>query len=66
VVAALATLDPDQRAAVVLRHLLEYTPGEIAQLLELPRGTVNSRLRRALDRLAAELEPGAASPEEPR
>jgi RNA polymerase sigma-70 factor, ECF subfamily len=55
VVAALAMLDPDQRAAVVLRHLLEYTPGEIAELLELPRGTVNSRLRRALDRLATEL-----------
>jgi RNA polymerase sigma-70 factor (ECF subfamily) len=53
--AALAALDPDQRAAVVLRHLLEYTPGEIAELLELPRGTVNSRLRRALDRLAGEL-----------
>lgn len=59
VVAALGTLDPDQRAAVVLRHLLEYTPGEIASLLEVPRGTVNSRLRRALDRLAAELEPPA-------
>jgi RNA polymerase sigma-70 factor (ECF subfamily) len=57
VVSALAALDPDQRAAVVLRHLLEYTPGEIAQLLELPRGTVNSRLRRALDRLATELAP---------
>jgi len=57
IVAALAALDPDQRAAVVLRHLLEYTPGEIAELLELPRGTVNSRLRRALDRLARELEP---------
>jgi RNA polymerase sigma-70 factor (ECF subfamily) len=57
VVDALAVLDPDQRAAVVLRHLLEYTPGEIASLLELPRGTVNSRLRRALDRLAAELSP---------
>jgi RNA polymerase sigma-70 factor (ECF subfamily) len=55
VVAALAVLDPDQRAAVVLRHLLEYTPGEIAELLEVPRGTVNSRLRRALDRLAVEL-----------
>ena len=55
VMAALAALDPDQRAAVVLRHLLEYTPGEIAALLELPRGTVNSRLRRALDRLATEL-----------
>jgi RNA polymerase sigma-70 factor, ECF subfamily len=57
VVAALEALDPDQRAAVVLRHLLEYTPGEIASLLEVPRGTVNSRLRRALDRLAEELEP---------
>jgi RNA polymerase sigma-70 factor, ECF subfamily len=60
VVAALAVLDPDQRAAVVLRHLLEYTPGEIAGLLEIPRGTVNSRLRRALDRLAVELEPDRA------
>jgi len=57
VVQALGALDPDQRAAVVLRYLLEYTPGEIASLLELPRGTVNSRLRRALDRLAGELEP---------
>jgi RNA polymerase sigma-70 factor (ECF subfamily) len=36
---------------IVLRHLLEYTPGEIADLLELPRGTVNSRLRRGLDAL---------------
>src|SRR4051812_6324352 len=51
VVSALSVLDPDQRAVVVLRHLLEYTPGEIAKLLEVPRGTVNSRLRRALDRL---------------
>jgi RNA polymerase sigma-70 factor (ECF subfamily) len=56
VIAALACLDPEQRATVVLRHLLEYTPGEIADLLEVPRGTVNSRLRRGLDRLAAELE----------
>jgi RNA polymerase sigma-70 factor, ECF subfamily len=63
VIAALSCLDPDQRAAVVLRHLLEYTPGEIARLLEVPRGTVNSRLRRALDRLAGELErPGESPP----
>lgn len=52
---ALAQLDPDQRAVVVLRHLLEYTPGEIAALLDVPRGTVNSRLRRALDALAGQL-----------
>jgi RNA polymerase sigma-70 factor (ECF subfamily) len=53
---ALATLNPEHRAVVVLRHLLEYTPGEIAGILELPRGTVNSRLRRALDHLEQELE----------
>jgi RNA polymerase sigma-70 factor (ECF subfamily) len=53
---ALAELPADQRAAVVLRYLLEYSPGEIARMLELPRGTVNSRLRRALDRLGERLE----------
>ena len=52
----LATLPPEQRAVIVLRHLLEYTPGEIAELLDLPRGTVNSRLRRGLDALSQELE----------
>ncbi len=31
---------------IVLRYLLEYSPGEIARALDLPRGTVNSRLRR--------------------
>jgi RNA polymerase sigma-70 factor (ECF subfamily) len=51
VVAALASLSPDHRAVVVLRYVLEYTPGEIARMLELPRGTVNSRLRRGLDAL---------------
>jgi RNA polymerase sigma-70 factor (ECF subfamily) len=44
-------LPPEHRAVVVLRYILEYTPGEIAQLLDLPRGTVNSRLRRGLDRM---------------
>ena len=52
VMASLAALPVEQRAVVVLRFLLDYTPGEIARLLELPRGTVNSRLRRGLDRLA--------------
>ena len=44
-------LPPEHRAVVVLRYVLEYTPGEIAELLDLPRGTVNSRLRRGLDRM---------------
>ena len=55
---ALAALGAEQRAVVVLRYLLDWTPGEIARALSIPRGTVNSRLRRALDRLAAELEEG--------
>jgi RNA polymerase sigma-70 factor (ECF subfamily) len=55
-VAALADLGPEHRAVVVLRHLLGYTPGEIATMLDLPRGTVNSRLRRALDALSLRLE----------
>jgi RNA polymerase sigma-70 factor (ECF subfamily) len=54
--AALAELSPEHRAVIVMRHLLEYTPGEIAEALELPRGTVNSRLRRGLDELAGRLE----------
>lgn len=55
-VAAIAELPIEQRAVVAMRYVLELTPGEIARALELPRGTVNSRLRRALDRLAGELE----------
>jgi RNA polymerase sigma-70 factor (ECF subfamily) len=55
VVAALGSLPAEHRAIVVLRYLLEFTPGEIADVLDLPRGTVNSRLRRALDRLGERL-----------
>ena len=53
--AALAALSPEHRAVVVMRYLLEFTPGEIAEALDLPRGTVNSRLRRGLDALGDEL-----------
>ena len=53
--AELGRLSPEHRAVIVLRYLLEYTPGEIADLLELPRGTVNSRLRRGLDALKERL-----------
>jgi RNA polymerase sigma-70 factor (ECF subfamily) len=54
--AALADLSPEHRAVIVMRHLLDYTPGEIAEALGLPRGTVNSRLRRGLDELAGKLD----------
>jgi RNA polymerase sigma-70 factor (ECF subfamily) len=54
-VGTLAHLSPELRAVIVLRHVLGYSPGEIAELLGLPRGTVNSRLRRGLDELKERL-----------
>jgi RNA polymerase sigma-70 factor, ECF subfamily len=57
--AALRGLNPEHRAVVVLRYVLEYSPGEIGEILGLPRGTVNSRLRRGLDRLRPALEEDA-------
>jgi len=52
---ALERLSPEHRAVIVLRYVLEFTPGEIAEALDLPRGTVNSRLRRGLDTLSNSL-----------
>jgi RNA polymerase sigma-70 factor (ECF subfamily) len=60
-VTALQGLPVDQRAVVVLRYALELTPGEIAAALDLPRGTVNSRLRRGLDALRPLLEEASGS-----
>lgn len=54
--AALGGLSPEHRGVIVLRYVLEYTPGEIGKILGLPRGTVNSRLRRGLDRLRPAIE----------
>jgi RNA polymerase sigma-70 factor (ECF subfamily) len=59
-VAALSALTPEHRTVVVMRYVLEYTPGEIAHALNLPRGTVNSRLRRGLDTLESRLREAVA------
>ena len=48
---ALAQLPPNQRAAVVLRHLLELDVDECADLLGCPAGTVRTRTHRGLLRL---------------
>lgn len=55
-VLALGQLTPDHRAVIVMRYLQDLSPGEIARALGLPRGTVNSRLRRGLDQLSQELD----------
>lgn len=53
VTSALKALDPDRRAVLVLRYWLDMTGAQIAEVLELPIGTVNSRMARGLADLRA-------------
>ncbi len=53
---ALLELGIDQRAVVVLRCVLDWSQEQIAAALELPVGTVKSRLGRAVARLRETLE----------
>jgi len=49
--AAVTGLSPQRRVVIVLRYGLGYSPAAIADLLDLPVGTVHSRLARALEDL---------------
>lgn len=44
---AIASLRPEYRTAVLLRHVEGYTYEEIAEIMELPLGTVKTYLHRA-------------------
>jgi RNA polymerase sigma factor (sigma-70 family) len=54
--AALSRLDEGDRLVIALRHLMDLSEAETAAALDIPRGTVKSRLSRALDRLRSELQ----------
>ena len=53
---ALATLPVSQRAVLVLRYTDDLTVEEIAHLLDLPSGTVKSRLSRGTEAIRRELD----------
>ena len=53
---ALASLPPEQRAAIALFHLEEMSVAEVAVALDVPAGTVKTRLMNARRRLRAALE----------
>lgn len=53
---ALATLPRAHREVVILHYLADLPVDEIAQLLDVPVGTVKSRLSRARSALAAKLD----------
>jgi len=61
VLAALAHLKEIHRAPVALFYLQDYSYVEIAEILEVPIGTVKSRLSRGLDRLHQLLTAGTAT-----
>jgi RNA polymerase sigma-70 factor, ECF subfamily len=54
--AAVRDLPVDRRVVVTLRYGLDLTPAEIADAMDLPVGTVHSRLARALGDLRQRLE----------
>ena len=52
-------LSLDHRAILVLRYLLDMTLEQVADALDVPEGTVHSRLKRAMDALRAALDADA-------
>lgn len=54
----LRAMDVKHRTVLVLRYFLQWTPKEIAQVLDVPVGTVKSRLSRATTKLRDEMEVG--------
>jgi len=52
---AINTLPENQRAVIVLRLIEEISTEETARILDIPYGTVLSRLKRGLDKLRTEL-----------
>ena len=63
--AALADLPPEFRAAVVLRDLCQLDYAEIAEVLDVPAGTVRSRIARGRAQLADRLGNRSDAPERP-
>ncbi|MFH8488160.1 RNA polymerase sigma factor [Streptomyces longisporoflavus] len=63
--AALDRLSEDHRLVVTCRYLLEMDEAETAEALGWPRGTVKSRLNRALRKLERLLPQGPEEPERP-
>jgi RNA polymerase sigma-70 factor, ECF subfamily len=52
----LATLNADQRTAVVLRHVLDLPINDISLIVERPEGTVKADISRGLARLRSTIQ----------
>jgi RNA polymerase sigma-70 factor (ECF subfamily) len=58
-------LSVEQRAVVVLRHLMDLPPDQVALALGVPVGTIHSRLSRAMAALRAALDADDRPPTPP-
>ena len=56
---AFARLSIDHRVVIVMRFLLDMSPEQMAEILDVPRRTVYSRLKRAVPAMRAALEADA-------
>lgn len=54
---ALCELSADHRSVVICRYYLDWTVSDTADALDIPAGTVKSRLARALEQLESILRP---------
>ena len=61
VLRALAQIDPIYQAAVALFYLEEYAYKEIAAILDVPMGTVKSRIARGIAQLQKALAGGVST-----
>jgi len=62
-VQALNTLRDEDRLVVGYRYLLGLSEAETAEALDIPKGTVKSRLARSLGRLREALSAAGAAPD---
>ena len=56
--AAMASLPPEQQEALALAYFKGYSHSEIAEVLDLPLGTVKGRIRAGMQKLRKELSDG--------
>lgn len=61
---AVNRLRDDDRRVIACRYFLDLSEAETARILDVPRGTVKSRLSRAISRLRARIADGEPSPAE--
>jgi RNA polymerase sigma-70 factor (ECF subfamily) len=59
--AALSLLPEEQRVPITLAFFDGYSYRDVADLLEVPEGTIKSRIRAGMQRLRLALEPGMAT-----